>query len=123
MPQRSRIILPGVPVHLIRRGMILPTFHRHCAKQVASMKQSGIEVNRSHIPSITFHFIEATLLDLWRSATVQIPELESVMTALPDLLASLDPNDFAAAAEVLWQRYGLDGFVYDISRLSPNSFL
>lgn len=62
-------------------------------------------------------------VDLWHSATVQIPEQQTAVASMSKLLASLDANDFSLAAKELWRRYGLNDFIYDISRLSPTSLL
>lgn len=61
--------------------------------------------------------------DLWRSAALQVPEQASAVVALPRLLKSLMPSDFTASIDLLWQRYGLDDFIFDISRLSPTANL
>jgi hypothetical protein len=55
----------------------------------------------------------------WHSAVLQIPEKKSVVSELPELLKRLSPTDFISGGELLWQRYGLSGFNFDVNQLSP----
>lgn len=56
---------------------------------------------------------------LWESASIHIPEVESEIKALPRLLQSLSIQDInTQAIQILWKHYGLDGFIYDLKKLS-----
>lgn len=59
---------------------------------------------------------------LWQAAALVVPETQTAVAALPDQLEALaaDPQRLHAmqeAGQVLWRRYGLDGFVGDVVEL------
>lgn len=59
-------------------------------------------------------------MDLWREAALQVPECEARVKALPAMLRNLSLDQFSGdAAQILWRRYGLNDFIYDICRLAP----
>ncbi|MFM6205180.1 exostosin family protein, partial [Planktothrix sp.] len=60
-------------------------------------------------------------LDLWESAVVVCPEQSDEIKALPERLLRLNQDQSLlrqkqSALQELWERYGVDCFIYDIIR-------
>jgi hypothetical protein len=63
---------------------------------------------------------------LWQSAIMSVAELQSAIDDLPKRLSVMTiENKQFEAITLLWERYGLNDFIYDIRRLfeQPNLFL